>query len=139
MLFNYRWWAAHLENKQSSPSMTDDPEVREIDETRTLLQKLPPEKRGKLLAMSAEQHYVRLHTEVGEDLILMPFSEAITKIPGDHGMRIHRSHWISYDAVQALKSAGNNLSVRLVNDLELPVSRSFSGSVREELAEFLIT
>ncbi len=139
MLFNYRWWVAHLENKQSSPSMTDDPKIPEINEARMLLQKLSPEKRGKLLAMSAEQHYVRLHTDAGEDLVLMPFSEAITKIPSEHGMRIHRSHWISYDAVQALQSAGKSLSVRLVNDLELPVSRSFSGSVREELAEFLST
>lgn len=136
MLFNFRWWVARLEGWQSS-ELSVEPEIIEVDETRNLQQKLPPEKRGRLLAMSAEQHYVRIHTDAGEDLVLMPFSEAIAKVPGEQGMRIHRSHWISYDAVQALKSAGNSLSVRLVNEIELPVSRSYSGSVRDELAAFL--
>ena len=77
--------------------------------------------------------------DAGENLVLMPFSEAIAKVPSKNGMRIHRSHWISYDAVKALQAADNSLTVRLENDIELPVSRSFSGSVREELAEFLDT
>jgi hypothetical protein len=136
MLFNFRWWIARLERNQSSEQDVES-ENFEADETRNLLEKLPPGKRGILLAMSAEQHYVRIHTDVGDDLVLMPFSEAIAKVSSERGMRIHRSHWISYGAVKALQSAGNALSVRLVNGIELPVSRSYSGSVREELATFL--
>ncbi len=137
MLLNFRWWVSHWEIPQQSEHDVGEPKETEFDETRALLQKLPPEKRGRLLAMSAEQHYVRIHTDVGEDLVLMPFSDAMAKVPSERGMRIHRSHWISYDAVRALLTAGNNLSVRLEKDIELPVSRSFSGTVREELAEFL--
>ncbi len=137
MLLNFRWWVAHLEDQPPSEKADSVPNAIVTDETRSLQRKLPPEKRGRLLAISAEQHYVRIHTNVGDDLVLMPFSEAVGKVPSEQGMRIHRSHWISYDAVQALQAAGNNLSVQLENDIELPVSRSFSGAVREELAEFL--
>ena len=137
MLFNFRWWVARLESRQPKQTDVQETETIEVDETRALQQKLPPEKRGKLLAISAEQHYVRVHTDAGEDLVLMPFTEAIAKVPNKCGMRIHRSHWICFDAVQELLVAGNHLSVKLKNDIELPVSRSFSGSVREELAGFL--
>lgn len=137
MLFNFRWWVARLKDRQSAAADVEEAGTIGVDEMRTLQKKLQPEKRGRLLAMSAEQHYVRIHTDAGEDLVLMPFSEAISKVSSKHGMRIHRSHWISYDAVRALQAADNSLSVRLENDIVLPVSRSFSGSVREKLADFL--
>ncbi len=137
MLFNFRWWSRRLET-QTSHQIDDHGTTPSLsDESLDLQRKLPREKRGKLLAMSAEQHYVRVHTDAGEDLVLMPFGEAIAKVPNEKGMRIHRSHWISYDAVDHLEAAGNGLLVKLKNDIELPVSRSFSGAVREELAEFL--
>lgn len=104
-----------------------------------LVQRLPLPKRGRLLALSAEQHYVRIHTDAGNDLVLMGFSDAISPLPSDRGMRIHRSHWVSAAAVDKVKPTGAGAVVQLVNGTELPVSRSFSGAVREAFSDRVVT
>lgn len=137
MLFNFRWWSDRLARAQSPQVLADATPARPADAAADLINKLPPEKRGRLIAISAEQHYVRLITEAGEDLVLMPFAEAIARVPSDMGMRIHRSHWINRDAVRDVTIVGNGLVVHLQNGVELPVSRSFSGAVRDSLSQLL--
>ena len=69
--------------------------------------------------------------------MLMPFSEAIASLPNDLGMRIHRSHWVSRNAVKKVEAARSRLKVILENGTELPVSRSFSGAVRETWSDLI--
>ena len=69
----------------------------------------------------------------------MPFSEAIASLPNDLGMRIHRSHWVSRNAVEKVEAARNRLKVILENGTELPVSRSFSGAVRETWSDLIVS
>ncbi|WP_292050516.1 LytTR family DNA-binding domain-containing protein, partial [Brevundimonas sp. UBA5866] len=55
------------------------------------LQRLPAKLRGaELWAVQAEDHYLRLHTERGSDLILMRLSDAIDELDGLEGARTHR-------------------------------------------------
>jgi len=166
MLLCFRWWRRRLLRGQSlvmpagaSRIMTEDeapvaqalgpddgmspgqaaPAIApgDVEAVLHLVQKLPPQKRGRLLALSAEQHYVRIHTDAGNDLVLMGFTEAISPLVPGRGMRIHRSHWVSAEAVEKVKAVGNSIMVRLVNGTELPVSRSFRGAVREAFADRL--
>lgn len=132
LLLNFSWWQRRLAFETELVVRRPEPSSEELPD---LMRKLAPAKRGRLLSLSAEQHYVRVRTTRGEDLVLMPFSEAITTMPDGVGMRIHRSHWVRLDAVQSISTAGSALVVRLEDDIELPVSRSFSGSVRETLAD----
>ena len=39
------------------------------------------------------------------------------------GMRIHRSHWVAFDAVEALEREGAKLLVKMRGGAVLPVSR----------------
>ena len=137
MLLNYRWWVEHLQESSGTTELDGQNDGGETADEKHLLLKLPASKRGRLLSLSAEQHYVRVRTEAGEDLVLMPFSEALASLPNDLGMRIHRSHWVSRNAVEKVEAAPNRLKVVLENGTELPVSRSFSGAVRENWSDLI--
>lgn len=95
--------------------------------------KLPFNKRGELYALSAELHYVRVYTSAGNDLVLMRISDAVAQCGDVEGLRIHRSHWVALSAVTEVSCDGGNMTVRLHGDLELPVSRSYQGLVRNAL------
>ena len=87
-------------------------------EDHPLADKLPfALKRARVLALSAEDHYLRVCTDRGEALIHMTLAEAATRLPA--GFQIHRSHWINDGTVQALKRD----RVELSNGRTLPLSR----------------
>lgn len=70
-----------------------------------------------ILALSSEDHYLRVHTPKGEALILMTMAEAVAQLP--HGFQIHRSHWVADTAIKDTR----NDKVELVTGLSLPLSR----------------
>ncbi len=90
-----------------------------------LREKLPlPLRRAPILALSSEDHYLRVHTDRGQALILMSLSQAIDALGEDAGLRIHRSHWVARDAVVDSARKDGRLAVTLANGLILPASRS---------------
>jgi DNA-binding LytR/AlgR family response regulator len=95
-----------------------------------LLDRLPTEKRGRIVRLSMQDHYVEVHTDRGSALILMRMSDAIAEIEGVDGLRIHRSHWVARDAVEAVERREGRLVLRLRGGVELPVSRSYAEAVR---------
>ncbi|MFX8624480.1 LytTR family DNA-binding domain-containing protein, partial [Acinetobacter baumannii] len=68
------------------------------------LERLPLKLRGaEIYAVEAEDHYLRLHTSRGSDLILMRLSDAIVELEGLEGARTHRSWWVAKGAVRDAK------------------------------------
>ena len=62
--------------------------------------KLPPRlARARLLAVEAEDHYLRVRTEAGSDLVLMRFGDALEALGACDGFRTHRSWWVARTAV----------------------------------------
>ena len=74
-------------------------------------------KRSAVLAVSSEDHYLRIYTARGEALIHMTLTEAVELLKG--GFQIHRSHWIHDGAVRDYR----NGLVELSTGLKLPLSR----------------
>lgn len=88
------------------------------------LDRLPPKLRGGVIyAVSAEDHYLRLHTSKGSDLILMRLSDAIAELDGLEGAQTHRSWWVSREAVEDVRREGERVTLILVGGIEAPVSR----------------
>ena len=90
--------------------------------------KLPAHCRhASILALSAEDHYVRVRTDRGDGLILMNFTTAIEALGNGAGVRIHRSHWVSRrvatEAVANGRRKGHQ-TIRVDDDTLLPVSRA---------------
>ena len=97
-----------------------------------LLNRLALERRGAILALSMEDHYVRVFTDAGESLILLRLSDAMAEVQDVPGLQIHRSHWVAARAVDRTERLSDGrLRVHLVNGLTLPVSRTFARAVRE--------
>jgi hypothetical protein len=98
-----------------------------------LLGKLPAALRGDILALEAEDHYLRVHTRHGSALILMRLADAAAMIDARLGMRVHRSWWVARDGVEAFESSSGRGSARLADGTVVPVSRSHLPAARAAL------
>ncbi len=97
-----------------------------------LLDRLPPRLRGaELHAVEAEDHYLRLHTSRGSDLVLMRLADALGELEGIEGARTHRSWWVARAAVQGAERGDGRAVLRLPGGLEAPVSRTYAPALRE--------
>lgn len=97
-----------------------------------LVARLPGRLGGEILAVQAEDHYVRVHTRLGSDLVLMRFSDAVDELEGLEGERVHRSWWAARAAVEAIQAHGRRLTLTLANGLEVPVTREAAARLRRE-------
>jgi DNA-binding LytR/AlgR family response regulator len=81
---------------------------------------------AKVIALEAEDHYLRVHLEGGQStLILMRLSDAIAELPRDTGAQTHRSWWVAKDAVRGVSKAEGRATLALDGGMKAPVSRSF--------------
>ena len=130
MGLNFNWWQAHLADapEEAEPAFPDT-EGGPPHET-VLLAKLPFDKRGQILALSAERHYVRVITDRGEDLVLMRFADAVALCEMLEGLQVHRSHWVRRAAIREIQKRDGGGELHLVSGHRLPVSRSYSGALK---------
>ena len=98
----------------------------------SLAARLPPKiKSSAILALQAEDHYVRVHTGDGSDLILMRLADAIAEMGSTPGARTHRSWWAAKSAVKAVRRTNGRVALVLVNDAEVPISRGYVSELRD--------
>ncbi len=96
------------------------------------LERLPLKLRGgEIYAVEAEDHYLRLHTSKGQDLILLRLSDAVAELEGVEGAQTHRSWWVAKAAVQAARRGDGRATLTLKSGVEAPVSRAYARTLRE--------
>ena len=96
------------------------------------LERLPLKLRGgEVWAVEAEDHYLRLHTSKGQDLILMRLADAVDELEGIEGAQVHRSWWVARDAITDAKRGDGRATLTLKDGAEVPVSRTYAGLLRE--------
>jgi DNA-binding LytR/AlgR family response regulator len=97
------------------------------------LTRLPERLRGSdLYAVQAEDHYLRLHTSRGSDLILCRLADAVAELEGLDGLQTHRSWWVAREAVTAVAKADGRAVLTLASGAEAPVSRTALPKLREQ-------
>lgn len=79
---------------------------------------------AELLAVEAEDHYLRVHTSLGKTLILMRLSDALAELASIDGAHTHRSWWIARSSVAEVIRDGRQAMVVLKNGCHAPVSRA---------------
>lgn len=95
------------------------------------LDRVPPRLGRALLALEMEDHYVRVHTDQGSDLILMRLRDAVAELQGLDGLQVHRSYWVAAQAVAGVERKPDGKAVLLLsNGMRVPVSRSHAAAVR---------
>jgi len=98
----------------------------------TFMQRLPVKYRtSTLYAISSEDHYLRVYTSLGEELILMRLADAILELGGDKGLQVHRSWWIAHDAVSDERKDSGRSFLITPSGTEVPVSRSYRSAAKD--------
>lgn len=91
------------------------------------LAKVRPALRGRVIAINAELHYVRVFTDRGEDLIHYRFRDAVADMEALGGLQVHRSWCVSAEEV-VFRSAQ---SIELQGGLSVPVGRVYKSALMQ--------
>ena len=116
---------------------------RRVVETRTIVMPPLPEaerdfrlrlsakrRAARLIAIEAEDHYVRVHTDSGSELVAMRFLDALEELSRAYGCRVHRSWWVAGDAIEQVRWTRGGGEVRLTGGIVAPVSRSYAAALK---------
>ena len=94
---------------------------------------IPPDKRGNLIGLASQDHYVEFITDKGAHLHRISMKDAITRLPNDFGMQVHRSHWAAFAAMSKLETSAGRYKLTLSNGSIIPVSKAKLAAVRAVL------
>lgn len=94
-----------------------------------LLKRLPEHMGRNVLALEAEEHYLKVHTDRGSTLILYRFADALEEMQGRDGLRVHRSFWVQRAAISSIRQRGKAYELLLSNGLQVPVSLTYKGAL----------
>lgn len=95
-----------------------------------IMERIPEEKRGRVIRISARDHFVDVFTENGMHTIRMRFADAVNETEdGARGFCVHRSHWVAEDAIVDARKKNGRISVFLRDGSVVPVSRKYQQNV----------
>ena len=86
---------------------------------------------ARLIAIEAHDHYRKVHTDAGIELVALRFVDALGELGGAHGWRVHRSWWVAADAVEDVRWRRGVGELRLVGGLTAPASRTYGPVLKE--------
>jgi hypothetical protein len=133
---NYSRSAAAEANVSQSISRVDDVELAEPLSSSIhrpkLLDRLPPHLRdAELHAIQAEDHYLRVYTSAGSDLILFRMNDAMGEVDGIVGARTHRSWWVAHGAIRSIERRDGRAELALPGNVVVPVSRTYMRQLQD--------
>lgn len=121
-----REWRGALAGRAQSPPVATpaSPGAPVFDD---FLRRLSPSLGRDVIALQSEDHYVRVHTRLGDTLVLATLSDAIAGVErsGIVGQRVHRSWWVAHGAVASANTSGRRMTAVLGNGIEVPVSHTY--------------
>lgn len=91
----------------------------------------------QIAALEAEDHYVRVHTEGGSELIHYRFADAVHEQRGREGLQVHRSYWVSKAAIESIVRRGRSFDIVLKGGKRVPVGQTYKQSAATEFKEFI--
>ena len=86
---------------------------------------------GDVVALGAEEHYVRVYSDSHSELIHHRFSDAVAQMPSQLGMQVHRSWWVADRHIIGARRKTRRWELIVGEDLRVPVSDRFTRSARE--------
>jgi len=84
-----------------------------------------------LYAVQSEDHYLRVHTSAGQEMILMRLADALKELAAVEGMQTHRSWWVAKQGLADVSKNSGKLVLTLKSGVDAPVSRTYQSAVRE--------
>ncbi|MEM6666666.1 MAG: LytTR family DNA-binding domain-containing protein [Pseudomonadota bacterium] len=120
---------SHEAAKDAEAAAPDGKEAATLD---GFMDRLPPKyRRAELYAITSEDHYLRIYTSLGEELILMRLADAIRELSGADGQQVHRSWWVARAGVSDVVRENGKPVIVLPGGAKAPVSRTYQSAVKE--------
>ena len=129
-IFNFRLDLFNKNNKLITSSNIDSAHA-----TDRLTAKLSPGLREKPLRIQAQEHYVKVTTCLGSELIHYKFGEAMKDLNSEMGLQVHRSYWVAKNNIKGWLQKKNNIELQLEFGDPVPVSRRFEQIVKNEFLQ----
>ena len=85
-----------------------------------------------ILAVCADDHYLRVYTARGDALILLRLADAITELDGLAGAQTHRSWWVARSAVIEGSWSSRGATLALKGGVVAPVSRTYAKALKDQ-------
>ncbi len=98
-----------------------------------LLDRLPTDKRGPIIRLEVQDHYVLVVTTRGREMVLMRLTDAMREVNPLEGCQVHRSHWVAREGiVKVLRGSGKNgrTTITTIDNVEIPVSRDKTAQLK---------
>jgi hypothetical protein len=114
-----------FEYKQET--LTPAPELPAFIET------LPDIDLQQLLAVEAYDHYIKIHTAEGSEILHYRFRDAVNELAKVPGLQVHRSWWVAQTHQAELIREKQSYRLQLNEALDVPISRTYIKEVREQL------
>lgn len=96
------------------------------------IERIPADLRiGDILAVKAEQHYIRVYTPHQEYMVLYRFSDAVRDLNHIPGLQVHRSYWVSNGAIDCIRPSAKKFTLKLNTGVNIPVSTPYHVIVKE--------
>jgi hypothetical protein len=100
--------------------------------TGVFMDRLPIKLRSAdLYAIQSEDHYLRVHTSAGQEMILMRLADAVRELAGVEGLQTHRSWWVAKQGLADVVKGDGKLTLKLKSGADAPVSRTFTKTVKD--------
>jgi hypothetical protein len=116
---------------QAETPAAPQPAEPAADPTEAFRQRLSAKRRAAgLFAVEAEDHYLRVHTAAGDELITARFGDALAELAAAPGFQTHRSWWVAADAIDEVTWLRGRGQARLKCGLTVPISRSNAGPLK---------
>lgn len=129
-LYGFKIIVPNKTGADTSKNSVEQPSQNSMAEEE-LLNLLPQDKRGEILYLKSELHYLTVVTTLGQTLILCNLKDAIAACRQLAGIQPHRSFWVSEKAIQAFRKRGREGVLLLTDNTEIPVSRNNISEVRK--------
>lgn len=85
---------------------------------------------ARLIAIEADDHYLKVYTDAGTDLIALRFADALAELERANGVQIHRSWWVAQDAVLEVRWRRGGGDAVLKGGIAAPVSRTHAPKLK---------
>lgn len=111
----------------SVPPAHGKSDLDEASSSSLFVRRLPEAyQRLAIHALQAEDHFLRVHFETGQSILLRArLSDATHELAGQDGAQTHRSWWVSRAAIARVSKGQGRIMLVVQNGLDVPVSRTF--------------
>lgn len=109
----------------------NQPEADAAVQPPALLDRLPLDKRGPIVALSSEDHYTSIRTTRGEELVLIRLLDAIREAEPTAGLQVHRSHWVELGQVPNARRDEDRAVLKVTGGADIPVSRANIAAIKD--------